>query len=60
MKPIKLIVQTHSRKYPILIGSNLVSKVDFFLKNNSIKFNKCFFLIDSKVPNKFVTKIKKN
>ena len=59
MKPIKLIVQTHSRKYPILIGSNLVSKVDFFLKNNSIKFNKCFFLIDSKVPNKFVTKIKK-
>ena len=41
MKPIKLIVKTKSQEYPIIIGSNLVSKVALLIKNNSIKFNKC-------------------
>ena len=59
MKPIKLIVKTKSQEYPIIIGSNLVSKVALLIKNNSIKFNKCLLLVDKNVPKKIVIKIKK-
>ena len=58
MKLTKLIVKTNTQKYPIIIGSNLVSKLASLIKNNSIKFNKCLFIIDKKVPKNQINKIK--
>ncbi len=60
MKSIKLIIKTKTHKYPILIGSNLISKLSKIIKNNSIQFNKCLFIIDSKIPKKFIFQIKKS
>ena len=60
MKPIKLIINTKTQKYPILIGSNLVTKVGNIIKKNFIDFNKCLLVIDKNIPKKFITKIKKS
>ena len=49
MKPIKLIVKTGTQKYPILIGSNLISKISKVIDNNSIKFEKCLLIIDKNI-----------
>ena len=57
MKTIKLIVNTKSETYPIFIGSKLVTKLLRILKQNSINFNKCLFVIDKKVPKKMISKI---
>ena len=59
MKPIKLIVKTDSKKYPIIIGSNLISNLPKILQNNAIQFNKCFFVIDKNIPKKIVAQLKK-
>ena len=60
MKPIKLIIKTESQKYPILIGSNLVLKLQNLLNKNSIYFNQCLLVIDKNIPIKLVNKIKKS
>ena len=51
MKTIRLIVKTGPQKYPILIGSNLISKISKILKANSLEFNKYLLVIDKNVPN---------
>ena len=58
MKQKKLIIKTKTEKYPIIIGSNLISKTSSLLKKNSINFKKCLIVIDKNVPSKFVKKIK--
>ena len=60
MKITKLKVDTKSQKYPILIGSNLTSKVQRICNANLIKFKKCLVIIDSKVPKKFGSILRKN
>ncbi len=60
MKPIKLIIDTKSQRYPIFIGRNLISSFSNLTKNNLIHFEKCFLLIDNNVPRKMIFKIKKN
>ena len=60
MRAIKLIIKTKTQKYPILIGRNLVSKISKITKDNSIKFQKCLFIIDKNVPKKLVFQIKKS
>ncbi len=60
MKPIKLDVKTKLEKYPIIIGSNIVKNLYFYLKKNSIKFEKCLLVIDNKVPNIMISKILKS
>ena len=50
MKPIKLKVKTFSETYPVIIGSNLVEKLDKYLKKNSIDFNQCLLVIDKRIP----------
>ncbi len=57
MKPIKLIVKTVNQEYPIIIGSNLISKINLITKKNSINFKKCLLLIDEKVPKKMINKL---
>jgi len=57
MKPIKLIVQTNSEKYPIIIGKNLISSLSQLFKKNSINFKKCLLVLDKNIPNKYVKQI---
>ncbi len=60
MKPIKLIIDTSTEKYPVYIGSNLISKVKKISDQNSINFEKCLLVIDEKVPKKFILTIKES
>ena len=60
MKPIKLKVNTQTQKYPIIIGSNLVSNLDNIAKNNSVNFKKCLLVIDQNISKKIISKIKKS
>ena len=59
MKPIKLIVKTKTQKYPIIIGSNILTRLLSEFQKHSIKFNKCLIIFDKKVPRHYVIKIKK-
>ena len=58
MNPIKLKIETKTQKYPIIIGSNLISNFSKIIKNNSLTFNQCLLVVDKNVPKKFITKIK--
>ena len=58
MKPIKLKIETKTQKYPIIIGSNLITNFSKIIKNNSLTFNQCLIVVDKNVPKKFITKIK--
>ena len=59
MRLIKLKVNTGTAIYPIIIGSNIISKFSKILHENSIKFEKCLLVIDKKVPKKIYSQIKK-
>jgi len=60
MKPIVLKIKTKTQKYPILIGTNLISKVSKIAKSNSINFKKCLIVIDDKISKKIILKVKKS
>ena len=60
MKKIKLNIKIKNEKYPIIIGSNLTSNISKIVKKNSINFEKCLVVIDKKIPNKFLSNIKKS
>ncbi len=60
MKPIRLNIKTKTQQYPIIIGSNLVSKILRISKNNSLIFKQCLLIVDNKVPKKFISKISKS
>ena len=49
MKTIKLLIKTNAQKYPILIGSNLISKTSKLIVKNLIDFKKCLLVVDKKV-----------
>jgi 3-dehydroquinate synthetase len=58
MKPIQLAVQTKSHSYPIVIGSNLISRISIILKQNSINFKKCLLVVDKNIPKKLYLKLR--
>ena len=60
MKTLKLIIKTNSQTYPIIIGTNLILKINSIIKDNSVQFSKCLFIIDKKIPKKIINKIKKS
>ncbi len=60
MNPTKLIVKTKSQIYPIIIGSNLIRNLNKIFKENSIKYNKCLFVIDKNIPKKIRSTIIKS
>ena len=59
MKPIRLKIKTKMQAYNIYIGSNLISKAFNLINRDSISFQKCLIVIDSKISNKFILKIMK-
>ena len=52
----KIKVKAKSESYNVIIGNNLINNLSKILNKNSIKFNKCLFVIDNKVPKKFFKK----
>ena len=60
MKPIKLKIDTKTQKYPIIIGSNLISNISTIIKKNSLEFNKCLLIVDKNISKKIISKIKKS
>ena len=60
MKQIKLDVKTKTQKYPIIIGSNLTSKILKIIQRNSINFKQCLIIFDKNIPKKFISNIKKS
>ena len=59
MKIKRLLVSTGNEKYPIFIGSGLISNLKNILKKHSINFFKCLVVIDRNVPKKKINIIKK-
>ena len=58
MKNNKIIISTANSKYEILIGSNLINKLDKILKSKLPKSEKYLIVFDSKVPFKMIKKLK--
>ena len=53
----KIKIKTKNQSYNIIVGNDLTKNLQKILKDNFINFNKCLFVIDSKVPKKFLRKI---
>ena len=53
MKINKINIKTNTKNYSILIGRNLINKIDKILKDNNITFEKCLIVTDKNIPNKF-------
>ena len=60
MKVTKIQINTKNHKYPVFIGSGLITKISKLLNNNSVKFSKCLLVIDNKIPKKLINKIFKS
>jgi len=56
MNSIKLQIKAGNQKYPIHIGSNVLSKLQKLLKENQINFNQCLVVVDKNVPKKLIKK----
>jgi len=56
MNSINLQVKTGNQKYPIVIGDNVLNKLQRLLKENLIFFNQCLVIIDKNVPQKLINK----
>ncbi len=59
MKIKRLIVSTNQEKYPIFIGSGLISNLKNIIKNQSINFIKCLIVADRNIPKKKINIIRK-
>jgi len=59
MKITKLQIKTKSKKYYIVLGSNIIKNISSIINKEKIKFNKCLIVIDKKVPNNKLTILKK-
>ena len=59
MKIKRLIVSTNQEKYPIFIGSGLISNLKDIIKDQSINFIKCLIVVDRNIPKKKINIIRK-
>lgn len=57
MKNYKLLINTNTKKYPIIVGDKISEKLSSIFKKNNIKFNKCLFFIDKNISKKKLKKI---
>ena len=53
MNTNKISIKTSSKNYTILIGRDLISKIDKILKANHLNFDKCLIVTDKNIPQKF-------
>ena len=50
MKINKIRIKTSTKDYSIIIGRNIIGKINNILKNNNLYFEKCLIVTDKKVP----------
>ena len=60
MKHIKLNIKTKSQNYSIIIGSYLTKEISRIFKNNSVIFKNCLLVVDSNIPRRKISEIKKS
>tara|TARA_B110001452_G_scaffold246971_1_gene232694 strand:+ start:862 stop:1968 length:1107 start_codon:yes stop_codon:yes gene_type:complete len=60
MSSIKLKIKMGNQKYPIIIGNNVLSKLQRLLKENLINFNQCLIVVDKNAPKKLINNIFKS
>ena len=64
MKINKIRIKTNTKNYSIIIGRDLIGKIDKIFKSNNLKFDKCLIITDKNIPFKFkrllFKKFKKN
>ena len=60
MKIHKIKVNTKTKKYSIIIGSNIIKNISKILGSQKINFEKCLIVIDNNIPNKLSSNLKKN
>ena len=60
MKSYKLEINTKSKKYKVVVGSNLLKNVSRILKEENIHVDKCLILLDKNIPIKFKSLLTKN
>jgi len=53
MNTNKISIKTSTKNYPIVIGRDLIGKIDKILKANRLKFDKCLIVTDKNIPYKF-------
>ena len=57
MKHSVIKIKTRNQSYNVFIGNDLIKNLVKILERSSIKFNKCLFVVDNKVPKKIAKKI---
>ena len=57
MKLTKLQVKTDNKNYSIIIGNNILDRLQVLFKKNLIKFNQCLIVVDKNVPKIMINKI---
>ena len=57
---LKLIVKTKNKKYPIVIGENILKKINSFFKSYVPNCKKIALIVDNNVPNKIANNIRKS
>ncbi len=60
MKTNKIIINTKTKKYSIIFGTNILKKISKILKFHNIFFEKCLVVIDKNIPTKFKLNLIRN
>ncbi len=60
MKTLSIQINTKTKKYSIIFGHNIISKISSILKKKKISFKKCLIIIDKNIPPKFKSSLIKN
>ena len=53
MNTNKISIKTSTKNYSIIIGRDLIGKIDKILKASRLKFDKCLIVTDKNIPSKF-------
>ena len=60
MKITKLKIVTKNKTYPIIIGNNIIKRIDKYLYPKIKNCKKISLIVDNNVPKKIIYKIKKS
>ena len=60
MKTHNLIIKTKSKKYSIIIGSNIIKHISKILLSQKINFKKCLIVSDKNIPIKYKSNLVRN
>ena len=58
MKKFKIIIKTKSKKYPIIIGKNILNKTGILINKKIPNCRKIALIVDNKVPKKIILQVK--